>query len=154
MKRRLSQSRPWRRRLTPVMRRGGLLAVAMAASLALPAMAQQQQPVPVPAAPAPANAAPAGPQAMNLDPKTVLILVRSTLIALDQANKTGNYSVLRDLGSPDFQRENSDARLAEVFASQRKADLDLAAALVLEPTITLPPQVEKNGLLHLAGFFR
>lgn len=153
MKFRSLQSKPaWRRHLPPAMRRESLLALALAAGLSAPAMAQQQ-PVPVPAAPAPINAVPAGAQTMNLDPKTVLILVRSTLIALDQANKTGNYSVLRDLGSPDFQRENSDARLAEVFASQRKADLDLAAALVLDPTITLAPQIEKNGLLHLAGFF-
>lgn len=132
-----------------------LLTLAMAASLALPAMAQQQ-PVQAPApsaVPVPANAAAAGPQAMKLDPKTVLVLVRSTLIALDQANKTGNYSVLHDLGAPDFQRENSNAKLAEIFAAQRKGRLDLAAALVLEPTITLAPQVEKNGLLHLGGFF-
>lgn len=141
-----------RRRTASFMRLSGLLALTVAAGLALPALAQQQ-PVPAPAAPAPANAAPAAPQAMNLDPKTVLMLVRSTLIALDQANKTGNYSVLRDLGSPGFQRINSDAKLAEIFAGQRSNGLDLAAALVLEPTITLAPQVEKNGLLHLAGFF-
>ncbi|MGJ4859652.1 hypothetical protein ACN6KF_005686 [Labrys sp. La1] len=131
-----------------------LLTLAMAASLALPAMAQQQPAqAPASAVPAPANAASVGPQTANLEPKTVLVLVRSTLIALDQANKTGNYSVLRDLGAPDFQRENSNAKLAEIFAAQRKGRLDLAAALVLEPAITLVPQVEKNGLLHLAGFF-
>ncbi|WP_181161330.1 hypothetical protein [Labrys okinawensis] len=136
----------------PTMSRGSVLALVLASGLVLPATAQQQ-PAPAPGPPAPANAAPAGPQPMNLDSKTVLMLVRSTLIALDQANKTGNYSVLRDLGSAGFQRENSDAKLAEIFAGQRKAGLDLAAALVLEPTITLSPQVEKSGLLHLAGYF-
>jgi hypothetical protein len=41
-----------------------------------------------------------------------LILIRQTLLALDQANKTGNYTVLRDLGSPDFQA-NTAAGLAD-----------------------------------------
>ena len=40
------------------------------------------------------------------------------LIALDQANKTGNYTVLRDLGSPAFQA-NTAARLGEIFAGLR-----------------------------------
>jgi hypothetical protein len=40
----------------------------------------------------------------------VLILVRSALIALDQANKTGNYTVLRDLGA---RRSRRIARLGK-----------------------------------------
>jgi len=39
------------------------------------------------------------PKPANIDRNGVLILVRSTLLALDQANKTGNYTVLRDLGA-------------------------------------------------------
>lgn len=145
----------WERLCFASMHRAAPLALAAAVSFALPAIAQQQ-----PASSLPAQAAPVVPsgaqqasQALNLDPKTVLMLVRSTLIALDQANKTGNYSVLRDLGSPDFQRMNSDAKLAEAFAGQRSTGLDLAAALVLEPTMTFAPQADKNGLLRLAGFF-
>ena len=37
----------------------------------------------------------------------------------------GNYTVLRDLGSPDFQA-NSAARLAEIFAQQRRDNIDLS----------------------------
>ena len=43
----------------------------------------------------------------------MLILVRTTLLALDQANKTGNYTVLRDLAAPGFQVDTA-ARLAEI----------------------------------------
>ena len=46
----------------------------------------------------------------QIDRNGVLILIRSALLALDQANKTGNYTVLRDLGAPGFQT-NSAARL-------------------------------------------
>jgi len=95
---------------------------------------------------------PAGPTPADIDRNGVLILVRSTLLALDQANKTGNYTVLRDLGSPGFQ-VNTDARLAEIFASQRNQGVDLNGVAVLEPQLTLLPQVETNGMLHMAGFF-
>ncbi len=87
-----------------------------------------------------------------IDRNGVLILIRSTLLALDHANKTGNYTVLRDLGAPGFQ-VNTDARLAEIFAAQRKDNLDLAGVAVLEPQLTLLPQIEPNGMMRMAGFF-
>jgi hypothetical protein len=39
----------------------------------------------------------------NIDCNGVPMLVRSSLLALDHANKTGNYTVLRDIGAPDFR---------------------------------------------------
>lgn len=107
-----------------------------------------------PAAPqAPAPTTQASPQPVKVEPAVLLVLIRSTLIALDQANKTGNYSVLRDLGSPDFALNNSSARLAEIFASQRAQNLDMSSVLLVEPQITLQPQREANGMLHIAGFY-
>lgn len=88
----------------------------------------------------------------SIDRNGVLILIRSTLLALDQANKTGNYTVLRDLGSPNFQA-NSAAGLGDIFANQRKQALDFGAVAVLDPQLTLLPQIEPNGMLHMAGFF-
>ncbi|MGX4769414.1 hypothetical protein ACWAUC_06350 [Bradyrhizobium guangdongense] len=61
----------------------------------------------------------------NIDRNGVLMLIRSTLLALDHANKTGNYTVLRDLGAPGFQ-VNTAAKLAENFAKQRGEKLDLS----------------------------
>ena len=92
------------------------------------------------------------PTPAPIDRNGVLILIRSTLVALDQANKTGNYTVLRDLGSPAFQ-VNTAARLAEIFAPQRKDNIDLSGVLVLEPQLTLLPQIEANSMMHMAGFF-
>ena len=39
-----------------------------------------------------------------------MILIRSTLLAANHANLTGNYTVLRELGTPDFQQTNNSAR--------------------------------------------
>ena len=69
---------------------------------------------------------------------------------LDQADKTGNYTVLRDLGGPQF-RKNTDARLAGIFASLRDQAIDLSPVLAADPVFTLPPQIESTGLLHTAG---
>lgn len=88
----------------------------------------------------------------NIDKNGVLILVKAAMLALDQANKTGNYTVLRDLGSPNFQA-NTAARLAEIFAPQRAQVIDLSGVIVLEPQLTLLPQIEPTGMLHMAGFF-
>src|SRR6202012_5427290 len=82
----------------------------------------------------------------------VLILIRSTILALDQANKTGNYTVLRDLGAPGFQANNA-ARLAEIFATQRRDNLDLSGVAVIDPQLTVLPEIEANGLMRMAGFF-
>ena len=92
------------------------------------------------------------PKPAQIDRNGVMILIRETLLALDQANKTGNYTVLRDLGSPAFQA-NTAARLGEIFASERKDNLDLSGVAVLDPQLSLLPQIEANGLLHMSGVF-
>jgi hypothetical protein len=94
----------------------------------------------------------AAPKPAPIDRNGVLILIRSTLRALDQANKTGNYTVLRDLGAPGFQ-VNTAARLAEIFADQRRNNLDLSGVAAIDPQLSLLPQIEANGFMRLAGFF-
>ncbi|HZY14227.1 MAG TPA: hypothetical protein VFE89_16025 [Beijerinckiaceae bacterium] len=98
------------------------------------------------------NAAPAAPQPAQIDRNGVLILIRSTVLALDQANKTGNYTVLRDLGAPGFQA-NTAARLAEIFASQRRDNLDLSGVAVIDPQLMVLAQIEADGMMRMAGFF-
>jgi hypothetical protein len=92
------------------------------------------------------------PHPAQIDRNGVLILIRETLLALDQANKTGNYTVLRDLGAPAFQN-NTAARLSEIFAKERNDNIDLSGVAVIDPQLTLLPQIEANGLLHMTGFF-
>ncbi|XUJ36695.1 hypothetical protein ACQ5SK_19580 [Bradyrhizobium japonicum] len=46
-----------------------------------------------------------------------LYLIRSTLLSLNDANRTGNYTVLRDLAAPDFQARNAAADLGLNFST-------------------------------------
>lgn len=137
---------------------GVLFAAAHTASIP-PAFAQvpkapgaAKSDAPRPATPKPESSKPESPKPAAIDRNGVLILVRGTLHALDHANKTGNYTVLRDLGSRGFQT-NTAARLAEIFADHRKDAVDLGGIAVLEPQLTLLPQIEPNGMLRMAGFF-
>ena len=88
----------------------------------------------------------------QIDKNGVLILLRSTLLALDHANKTGNYTVLRDLSAPGFQI-NTAAKLGDIFANQRRENFDLSGVSVMEPQLTLLPEIDNNGMLRMAGFF-
>jgi hypothetical protein len=51
----------------------------------------------------------AAPKPTLPDPYKLNLLIRSTILAVNQANQTGNYTVLRALASPRFQKGNSKA---------------------------------------------
>ena len=81
----------------------------------------------------------------------VSTLIRSTLIALHQANATGNYTVLRDLAAPTFRENNSAADLANTFASLRDQKVDLSVAAVIEAQLSGAPSLDENRMLRLTG---
>lgn len=83
----------------------------------------------------------------------VATLVRTSLVALHQANVTGNYSVLRDLAAPGFRDRLTAADLAGIFASLRSANIDLGAVVVLEPVLAEAPAVDDIGMLRIMGTF-
>ena len=80
------------------------------------------------------------------------MLIRSTLIALSQANVTGNYSVLRELGATQFQVNNNPTRLAEIFADLRRRKVDFSPVMYYEPKLVKPPHIDAEGRLRLTGF--
>jgi hypothetical protein len=80
-------------------------------------------------------------------------LVRSTLMTLNDADRSGNYSVLRDLSSPEFQARNSAADLAQSFLDLRRRKFDLFAVSFATPQFSPAPQVDANGRIRLMGFF-
>ena len=90
--------------------------------------------------------------AQPVDEVTADKLVWSSLAALDQANRTGNYSVLRDLGAPTFQANNSAATLGGIFEHLRNLHLDLANTFIVSPVFTTTPAVQGN-ILRTKGIF-
>jgi hypothetical protein len=80
-------------------------------------------------------------------------MIRTTLVALSQANLTNNYSVLRDLGAPSFQQANSADRLSAAFADLRSRGGDMAPVVLALPTLSTPAKIDQNGMLRLTGTF-
>lgn len=87
-------------------------------------------------------------------PAVLLMLVRTTLIALNQANFTGNYGVLHALGTPRLQASLSPVELGIAFSDLRGRHLDLSPVLLLAPELSEPPHLAADGTLRLAGTFR
>ena len=87
------------------------------------------------------------------DPIELSKLIWSTMAAIDQANRSGNYSVLRDLGAPGFQANNDAARLAQIFAGLRNANVDLSNTLLLAPTYRTAPAIVGPGMMRVTGGF-
>ncbi len=87
------------------------------------------------------------------DDATLVTLIRSSVLALNQANATGNYSVLLDASAPGFREANNVAKLAEAFAALREREIDLSPVAVIEPKLFRPPTIDDKGYLRLIGFF-
>jgi len=67
------------------------------------------------------------------DDDKIVLLVRTTLLTLNDALRTGNYTVLRDRGAPAFRDANSAARLGQIFASLATSGVDLSVVSVMPP---------------------
>jgi hypothetical protein len=123
-------------------------ALLVAILLAGPASGQiRTSPAPVPAAPA------AVPNVPVPDQRTGLKMLWGLMAAVDQANRTGNYSVLRDLGTPAFQANNNPANLAAIFAGLRERQIDLSDALIVSPQWEIPPRMVSPTVLRMRGTF-
>jgi hypothetical protein len=132
----------------------------LGAGLVLGAASAQQNPprqdvptAPIATAP-PVMIAPAAERGVRLpDPFRLDMLIRATLIALNQANASGNYTVFRDLASSAFQGANTAADLSELFGPFRRQRIDIMPIIFVAPKPTQPPQVDQRGHLRLVGYF-
>jgi hypothetical protein len=129
-----------------------LAAVAALAAAALlasgPTMAQDKKP------PAAAQPAPAAPLRLPVPPaENLVLLIRLSLLTLNDALQTGNYTVLRDRAGPSFQRGNTAAALSRVFAKLESQGVDLAGVAIMTPQLTTAEVGGVEQRLHVRGHF-
>jgi hypothetical protein len=130
--------------------RAFVLGLVLLSVTAIGVATEEQRPA---QAPAPAPAAAPQQQQLPVPLEQALYLIRSTLLTLNDANRTGNYTVLRDLASPDFQNKNTAADLSDSFADLRRRHFDLFSVALAAPQLAAAPALDGNGLLRLTGFF-
>jgi hypothetical protein len=137
---------------------GGLVApllvgaVLMAGTSDTRAQPKSPETKPQPAPQAPASAPTLQQQNLPVSVEQALYLIRSTLLTLNDANRSGNYTVLRDLAAPDFQARNTAADLGQSFSDLRRRNFDLYGAALLAPQLTAAPALDQNGMLRLTGY--
>ncbi len=88
-----------------------------------------------------------------IDSVALAMMIKSVIVAVQHANATGNYSVLRDLGSPGFRQQFDQARLTAIFANLRARGVDLSPVLMLLPNLTEQPVMTPEGRLRVVGNF-
>lgn len=134
------------KRIAQLAKMPGLLAPAFFFALAIPVAAQQpaQQGTVQP------------PPSLRPTPSQLELskMIWSTVAAVDHANRSGNYSVLRDIAASGFQINNNPARLAQVFAGIRNLNVDLGNALLVPPTFTQAPQLVREDVFRVQGLFQ
>lgn len=83
----------------------------------------------------------------------LISLVRNVLLAVNDANLTGNYTVLRDLSAPDAQGLNTPERLEESFRPIRQQGTDFSIVAVATPQFVQLPTFTPQGYLRVNGEF-
>jgi hypothetical protein len=80
-------------------------------------------------------------------------LLWSTMAALDHGSDTGNFSVVRDLGTAAFRQKNTPQTLAQIFVALRNQRVDLADTLLFSPTFELAPHMVTPTAFRMRGAF-
>src|SRR5262245_30824059 len=135
-----------------------LIAAALACVLALigagPALAQTSPAEKPVTKSKPAAQKPAASQAVMPDAEKIVLLLRTTLITLNDAIQTGNFTVMRDMAAPGFRDANTAGRLAQSFSDLASKGIDLSPTSVIAPQLTEPPGLDQaKGMLRLKGYF-
>lgn len=134
-------------RTAPAFFRAAAASLTLVAGFALAPVAAQQVHSPPASIQPPASVRPV-PGALELSK-----LLWSTILAVDHANQSGNYSVLRDMSAQGFQINNNAANLANVFSGIRNAKIDLSNALLVPPTYSEAPRLIQPDVFEVKGQF-
>jgi hypothetical protein len=94
------------------------------------------------------------PQVVMPNPDKIVLLLRNTMVTLNDAIQTGNFTVLHDIGAPSFRDANSPARLSQEFTDLASRGVDLSATSIIAPQVTEAPTLDQQkGMLHVKGYF-
>lgn len=100
-----------------------------------------------------ALAAPA--RAENTVPNAQLqeILIKTSLLTLNDANITGDYSVLHAKLAKPFRDQFSPDKLKQAFKTFADQKLDYGLIAAKQPIATAEAVIDKRGALQLRGYF-
>jgi hypothetical protein len=98
-------------------------------------------------------AAPAAAENKVPSPQLQEMLIKGALMTLNDANLTGNYSVLHARLSKPFRDQFTPEKLKEVFKSFADQKADWAVITTLRPVPAADSSIDKRGALQMRGYF-
>jgi len=81
------------------------------------------------------------------------ILIKTTLLTLNDANVTGNYAVLHAKLAKPFREQFSPDQLKQAFKSFADQKIDWQMIAVKTPVTTTEATIDGRGALLLRGYF-
>jgi hypothetical protein len=81
------------------------------------------------------------------------ILIKTSLLTLNDANLTGNYTVLHAKLAKPFREQFNPDRLKQVFKPFADKKLDLGPIAAKPPIATADTLIDNRGALVLRGYF-
>lgn len=81
------------------------------------------------------------------------VLIKASLLTLNDANVTGNYSILHAKLSRPFREQFSAARLKQSFKEFADNKTDWESVVAMSPVPTKDSHIDKQGALVLRGYF-
>jgi major membrane immunogen (membrane-anchored lipoprotein) len=82
------------------------------------------------------------------------ILVKTTLMTFNDANLTGNYSVLHDKSSKAFRSQISAEKMFAGFKDFREKKINIESVVADDIASMDDPKIDKDGVLALKGRFK
>jgi hypothetical protein len=81
------------------------------------------------------------------------VLVKATLLSFNDANVTGNYTVLHAKLSKPFRDQFSAEKLKESFKAFHEGKVDFDLVVAKKPIAAEEAKVDDEGRLGLRGYF-
>ena len=94
-------------------------------------------------------------QAQNKVPseRALEVLVKTSLLSFNDANVTGNYTVLHDKLSKPFRQDYPPEKLKEAFKEFSEKNIDIELVAALKPTYEPPASIDSEGKLVVKEYF-
>jgi hypothetical protein len=80
-------------------------------------------------------------------------LVKRNLMTFNDANATGNYTVLHARSARQLQARYSPEQLKETFKAFHDRQIDISAVLTQRPVYSAAPAIDNEGILVIDGYF-
>lgn len=80
-------------------------------------------------------------------------LIKTCLLTLNDANLTGNYTVLHAKLAKPFRTQFSPDKLKEGFKGFVDSQIDLSVVAIKTPVASIPTKITDRGILQLRGYF-